>query len=67
MGMLKAWAEDENECLVCGKRFFPILGESSNYGEPLCSPKCKDEYVEVSEALADLRDAIERQEAITDK
>lgn len=67
MGMLKDWAEGEHECLVCGKEFYPILGESSNFGEPLCSKKCKDEWVEVSEALADLRDAIERQEAITDK
>jgi len=67
MGHMKEWAEEDNECLVCGKKFFPILGIWSEYGQPLCSKECKDIWVEVSEALADLRDAIERQEAITDK
>lgn len=59
MGRVKAWAMEEQYCVVCSKEFIPFEVMDTHeidLGAPTCSLQCSREYHGVMNALADMQE-----------
>ncbi len=57
MGKVKAWAMEEQFCVVCSQGFWPMEAEHEiDLGAPTCSKACSNEYHGVMNAIADMQE-----------